>query len=530
MKRLLSGILAGVLLSSTLVGCGGEKKSTGDTPANTSAPAASGNPYPVKGNPTLKVWAGNISSKAIKTNSDALWEPELQKITGVKIEWTHSMSADQFNLMLASGDLPDIIYSDWIYNYAGGPTKAIENNLIIPLNDVIDKYSPNLKKYLKEHPNVDKRLKTDEGKYGVYPTIRDDMTLRVYFGPMVRKDWMDELSIKTPETIDDWYTMLKTFKEKKNLSATLSWENGGNKGLPPRDTGLIGSYGLYYGMFIKDGKVKYGPAEPEYKDFMATMVKWYKEGLIDPDIATVDKKVIDSKFTSEKTAVTFGLLGGGIGTYMSTMEKTNPKVNIEGIPYPVVKKGDKPQISSISGVFGPYQAAISTNCKNVEAAARWLDYAYGEEGHMFYNFGTQGVAYNLENGYPKYTDDIMKSTMGAREILGKYTPINGAFINDVRSFEQYSVSRKQQTEAIKTWTTETQKYLMPEVYPTADEMAEISTLMNDIKSYVDEMYFKFLFGNEKIENMDSYYARLKKLNVDKAISLYQKAYDRFQKR
>lgn len=527
MKRLLSGILAGVLLSSTLVACGGGQEKA--TPAPTSA-VSNENPYPVKGNPTLKVWAGNISSKAIKTNSDAVWEPELEKITGVHIEWTHSMSDDQFNLMLASGDLPDIIYSDWIYKYAGGPTKAIENNLIIPLNDVFDKYGPNMKAYLKQHPDVDKRMKTDDGKYGVFPTIRDDMALRIYFGPLVRKDWMDELSLKTPETIDDWYVMLKGLKDGKKLTSPMSWENGGNKGLPPRDVGIIGSYGMYFGMYVKDGKVKFGPAEPAYKDFMTTMNKWYKEGLIDPDIATIDKKLIDSKFTSEKVAVTFGLLGGGIGNYMSTLEKNNPNVNIVGIPYPVLKKGDKPQISSISGVFGPYQAAISTSCKNVEAAARWLDYAYGKEGHMFYNFGIEGTSYKMENGYPKYTDEVMKAPQGPREILGKFTPINGAFINDVRSFEQYSVSRPQQTEAIKTWTTETEKYMMPEVYPTADEMSEISTLMNDITSYVNEMYFKFMFGNEKIENMDAYYAQLKKLNVEKAISLYQKAYDRFQKR
>jgi putative aldouronate transport system substrate-binding protein len=149
---------------------------------------------------------------------------------------------------------------------------------------------------------------------------------------------------------------------------------------------------------------------------------------------------------------------------------------------------------------------------------------------MFFNFGMKGVSYNMENGYPKYTDEVMKAPQGPREILGKFTPINGAFINDVKSFEQYSVSRKQQTDAIKTWTTETEKYLMPEVYPTSAEMEEISTIMNDIKSYVDEMYFKFLFANEKTDNMDGYYAQLKKLKVDRAIQLYQNAYDRFQKR
>jgi len=181
--------VAGTLMFRALGGCSEKKDNPSNNQPNSNESVSNENPYPIKGNPTLKVWAGNISSKAIKTNADAVWEPELQKITGVKIDWTHSMSADQFNLMLASGDLPDIIYSDWIYAYAGGPTKAIENNLVIPLNDVIDKYSPNLKKYLKANPDVDKRLKTDEGKYGVYPTIRDDMTLRVYW--YVRIGWMN---------------------------------------------------------------------------------------------------------------------------------------------------------------------------------------------------------------------------------------------------------------------------------------------------------------------------------------------------
>lgn len=528
MKRLISGILAGVLLGSSLVACGTKKAEPAATTETSADPNV--NPYPLKGNPTLKVWAGVVQSKLIKTNAESVWAPELEKRTGVKIEWIHSISTDQFNLMLASGDLPDIITYDWIYNYAGGPTKAMDSNLIIPLNDVFKKYAPNLSTYLKAHPDIDKRLKSDDGKYGVFPTIRDDMTLRIYFGPIARKDWMDDAGIKTPETIDDWYTMLKTLKEKKNLSAPLSWENGNDKGLPARDVGIIGAYGLQYGFFVKDGKVKYGPAEPAYKDFMTTMNKWYKEGLIDPDIATVDKKVIDSKFTSEKTAVSFALLGGGIGNYMSAIEQTNPKVNIVGLPYPVLKKGDKPQISSISGVFGPMQAAISTSCKNVEAAARWLDYAYSKDGNMFYNFGTEGVSYNMVNGYPKYTDTIMKAPQGAKEVLGKFIDQNGSFVNDVRSFEQYSVSRPQQTDAIKTWTTEEEKYRMPEVYFTADENQEVSTIYNDLKSYADEMYFKFMFGNEKIENMDTYFARLKSLNVDRAIAIYQKAYDRFQKR
>lgn len=526
MKRLCSAILAGILVCSAFTGCtsGQEAKNAPIKTGEAAGPDAK--VYPLKNNPTLRVWAGSVVTRYVKTNAESLWAPELGKRTGVKIEWLHAMSSDQFNLMLASGDLPDIIVSDWIYNFPGGPAKAISDSLIIPLNEVMDKYAPNLKKFAKENPEIDKRMKTDDGKYSVFPAIRKDFDIRTYFGPILRKDWLDDLSLPVPETMDEWYTMLKAFKEKKNSPAPLSFE----KGLPPRNTGLIGAYGLYYGMFMDNGKIKFGPAEPAYKDFLATMSKWYKEGLIDPDVATVDTKVLDSKVTSEKTGAAFSLLGGGIGTWLSAVEKKNPKFDLVGAPYPVAKKGDKPKISSVSGVFGPFQSAISSQCKNVEAAARWLDYAYGEEGHMFYNFGVEGQNYTMVNGTPKFTDEIMNAPEGTRNILGKYVHMNGSMIQDPRAFAQYSVSRPQQEQAIKTWKSDADKYLLPEIALTPAESDQVSTIMNDINSYVNEMYFKYLFGQEPIDKFDSYVAQVKKLGLDKAIQLYQNALDRYQKR
>ena len=78
--------------------------------------------------------------------------------------------------------------------------------------------------------------------------------------------------------------------------------------------------------------------------------------------------------------------------------------------------------------------AITTSCKDVETAARLLDYAYSEEGHMLFNFGVEGESYTMVDGYPTYTDKILNNPEGwplaqslAAYIRGNY---NGPFVQD----------------------------------------------------------------------------------------------------
>ena len=72
---------------------------------------------------------------------------ELEKRTNVHVTFSHppaGQETDQFNLMIASRDLPDIIEWSWV-SYPGGPEKAISDKIVVPLNDLIVKNSPNVK-------------------------------------------------------------------------------------------------------------------------------------------------------------------------------------------------------------------------------------------------------------------------------------------------------------------------------------------------------------------------------------------------
>ncbi|UOK66201.1 extracellular solute-binding protein [Paenibacillus sp. OVF10] len=131
-----------------------------------------------------------------------------------------NQAKEAINVLLTSGELPDMIEYEWS-NYPGGPEKAIKDGYILRLNDVIDQYTPHLKQYLNEHPDIDMQIRTASGSYYAFPFIQGDDKLRTYQGPIIRKDWLDELGLDVPTTIDEWHTMLQAFKDKRELTPRL---------------------------------------------------------------------------------------------------------------------------------------------------------------------------------------------------------------------------------------------------------------------------------------------------------------------
>ena len=107
----------------------------------------------MEGNPTITYWMelnGNVAAN-YGSMEETAFAKNLQEATGIDIEYQHpavGQTAEQFNLMLSNTSLPDIIEYSWL-GYSGGPAAAIDDEVIIPLNDVIDQYMPNLKAYLE---------------------------------------------------------------------------------------------------------------------------------------------------------------------------------------------------------------------------------------------------------------------------------------------------------------------------------------------------------------------------------------------
>ncbi len=529
--KILALLLTLSLSGSVLAGC---KKASSDNTKETGASTSTAS-YPIKTDAKLTMWMdvnSNVSTQ-VKNFGETPLAKELKAKTGIDVEYIHpaqGQGKEQFNLLLASGDLPDIIEYNWIQDFPGGPEKAIGDGYILDQSDSMNKWAPNFKKVLKDHPAWDKAITTDAGSYYGFTEFRSDPTLQVFQGPIIRKDWLDELGLKIPETIDDWTTTLKAFKEKKGATAPLT----AILSQAYLDNAYVGPYGTKVGLYTDNNKVKYGQIEPGFKNYLQLFKDWYAAGLLDKNLATVDPDILDSLVTSGKAGAFVGNTGNGIGKYLPLLKAKDPKAELVAAPYPVLKKGDVAEYGQYDTPYSGRQYAITKTSKNIELATRFLDYGYTKEGEMLYNFGIEGKSYTMVNGYPTYTDLIMKNPdkKPLAVIMPMYIRANydGPMVQRKEYIKQYA-SLPEQQDAIKTWMkTNAAKHVFPKVTLLPEESSEAAKIINDVNTYYSEMFLKFIMGVEPIENYDKFVAQLKDLKIDRYIEIQQAAYDRYMKR
>lgn len=551
-KKLVSLAMTAILAATSIMGCsqGGNQQSAttpaqttkadgqGAAPQGTAAQGAEEFSYPVNSTETLTYWCElnqNVSAN-FASLGDTPFAKEWEKETGVKLEFQHppaNQGNEQFSLLLADGNLPDLMEYAWM-NYPGGPEKAITDGNILALNDIFDQYCPNIKKYLEENPDIDKMIKTDEGHYYVFPFIRGDKKLCNTIGPMIREDWLKELNLEVPETIDEWETVLTAFKDQKGVSAPFSWEY--TMGALTDWNPFMLAYGVTRSFYLADdGTIHFGATEQGYKDYLTLFNRWYAEGLLDPDLATLALDQVSAKITSGDAGASLGWAGSRMGTWINAAIQTDPDFMLVAAPYPTLNKGDYPEFGQIDNQY-PNQGcvAITKSCKNVELAARLMDYAYSDEGHMLFNFGIEGESYTMVDGYPTYTDTILHNPDGwsvaqslSAYVRGNY---NGPFVQDIRYIEQYYTIETQKVSNQIWGETNGAAHKIPPITPTADESREYSTIMNEINTYRDEMTLKFIFGTESLDNFDNYVKTIENMGLARALEIQNLAMERYNNR
>jgi putative aldouronate transport system substrate-binding protein len=531
-KKGFAILLALTLLFSLIVGCENKSSTAAKVDGATSA-GESGKPkYPSK----MTYWVP-MSSEAevsIKSNNEMGLYKAMEKITGTKVEFQHPPSGqetDQYNLMMATGTLPDIVEYTWASSF---PDKAIKDGKILRLNELIEKYAPNLSKILKETPELRKQITSEDGNIYVFPSIARDPNLVIFHGPMVRKDWLDKLHIEPPTTIDEWEKMLVAFRDGD--------PNGNNKKdeIPffyrkddfEYSSPFIGAFGILAEFYNDGGKVKYGPYQPQFKDFLTLMHKWYKDGLIDKDYMTSDAKIRDSKMLNDQLGSMVGWVGGSLGGYMDLKRDKDPKFKLMGLPFPKLGKNGT-AYSVIEPMFNGIGAAISAGAKNPEQIAAWLDYGYSQEGFLLYNFGVEGESYTMVDKKPKFTDLILHNPKGLTiaQALSTYSLLGsgGPFEYSGDGYVQYN-PYPEQIDAKAVWAKADHSKLLPPVSLTSDEQGKYAAIMTDLETYKNEMIDKFITGAESLDKFDDYIKTLKKLGIEDATKLYQAAYDRYMKK
>ncbi len=523
-------LTVGVLTVSAGCTPGKTGKQAGGTANQSGKPGSSKKPTDEK-KPVTLTYFWDMDGKAtmsMKSYAEIACLKEAEEKTGVHIDWLHppgGKAGEQFQSMLSSQNLPDMMYWNWRH-VSGGPAKALEDSTILALNDIIDKHAPNFKAVLAEHPEWKKEVSLDDGSVYMFPFIRGDEFLRVTGGFAMRKDWLDKLGLNVPQTIDDWYNVLSAFKKN-------DMNNDGNSEdeLPYVCDSLGGvqnfssAWGLRRGAYLSGVELKYGFLQPEYRDFLTTMAKWYAEGLID------DSGDKEAKMTGSLGGSYYGAILGNFGRFTQLARESQPDFTLVGVPYPKGPAGIS--YSPLEPAVQDSGTAITPNCKHVKEAAEYLDYGYGKDGHMAFNFGKEGESYTMKDGEPIYMDTILHNPkLPVANALIRYalSISSGSFVQDVRYMKQNCVFPEQE-EALHAWIdgSDPSLQLPPSNFTTA-ESEKFNELIPDINSYADDMITKFIKGEESLDNFDQFVGQIKKLHIDEVIKLQQAALDRYNAR
>ncbi|MDR0710389.1 MAG: extracellular solute-binding protein [Spirochaetaceae bacterium] len=537
-KNLGFAFLTLALMALLLAGCGKGNAAPAQAPAAGSARVGTPDLPLVDKPATLSVWLnlGQIDPSAgITTLNDVLSWQVIEEKTGIHIDWIHppaGQDGESFNLMIASGDYPDIIVNTGDALYSGGMDTAITDGVYIRLNELVEQYAPNYKELRTRTPEVARDTLTDQGNIGGFYSINTP-NQGPWYGMAVRQDWLDDLGLATPVTYDDWYTMLTAFKEKKGASAPL-WimRRGGDLfsvfsagyGITGPASSMIGSF------FQVDGKVKYSPLEPGYREYVAMLAKWYREDLIDKDYYTRNDYFVPDTLANTGRSGAFPDIYVMIPLHPLLSEDKN--INVVAIPAPVKNAGDRLHLRQYNFEWGNFSASVTAACKDPVLAVRWLDYLCSDEGSLIMGYGVEGDTFEYVDGKPRPTDKILNNPDGLNVAAARTKYVGGQPCGKYYWERELAGAAQSSLDAINTvWPSNADgAYMMPNITMTAEESGEFSRIMGDVDTYAMEMTTKFIIGSEPLSRYDEFTGTIRSMGAENAVAIMQTALDRYYRR
>ena len=544
-KRVLSFILASVMLMS---GCSTTipEKSESNSPSSVvnTSPSSVVEEIPkvdISEKVKLSIYTDNMTNGQFDSNASIKAFDEWAKMCNVEIDWQHPPkdqkgSNQQLSLTLASKNLPDIIVWNW-KSMPGGLARYVEEQIILPLNEYEDSM-PNYLAAWEDNPEVAKCIPLADGTipafYHMNPVPRTITTN----GLIIRKDWLDKLDLPMPSTMDDWYTTLKAFKEKdpngNGLPDEIPFTEALDGGLGKLDI-FASPFGitLHSYLNIETKKVEYGPANKDaYKEYLMTMNKWYEEGLIDPDYATNTPAIRNSNMVNDIAGCTAMFIASGVGKVVPALKENVPTAELIGIATPAYKDGNSYTIRSERTSKIPHSAIITRSCKNIDRAVYLMDMMYSPEMRDMINYGFEGETYDIIDGKKIFKDEILHPADGktSSEALMPYACPIAAWprVVDYKAQTQIQYSIPEQVTSVKNWEVEKVDLLYDmNIILSAEESEGVKKLLTEIKTFAEENSLKFIIGEKSFDEYDKFHEDLMNLDVDKLVSIWQSAYDRY---
>lgn len=351
------------------------------------------------------------------------------KATNTKLRFQTTGSTDwsaKQKTLLATAQVPDIMG----VGNAGAIRDFARPSLLQPIMPLIDKYGPNLKRYIEAYPEF-KRWSVDGESY-IIP--------KVYFNrpryapvPNIRSDWMEQLGLSAPQDFDQLYQVLKEMKQAHPDSYWTA-RNGIKRLLMlcayPMGSGLggwfRGSDVPYFDETVDGGKWVYGPIHEEFKEVLDFFARAYKEGILDPDVANTTADQWHQKNSSGKGFFAYDNFTFQ-GRWLKALREQEPQARWSVLPTPKGKRGIR------QNDFFTFEGGwvIGAGSKNPDRVIELLDWMVTPEGIDTTNWGIEGEHYDLKCARAATIADYTREGIGKAqdpkcrdfkpEVLTKYS-------------------------------------------------------------------------------------------------------------
>lgn len=543
-KRVLALVMA-LTITLGLIGCGGPATTipTGDGIDNNSQKPTAGDigdvgelgevSYPLQTDHTLSIWCPSTTVplyKGYESYKQSPWHTGLAEKTGVEVEWKYPAAGANnqqvYHLLMMNEELPDIIS----YNIDPGEAQLLYNeDVLVDLKEYLPKYAPDYWAYITASGREEylRSVTTEEGQIFMFRLFLEDE--EVAYGPIVRKDWLDECNLDIPKTIEDWEVMLKTFQQKYGAKFAFPFSRFTASGLASGFGAYTSMEGQYY---LDNGEIKHSSTQPEYKEYLGTLARWVDEGLIDVDSLTMSDEGLRTKAINNNCGAAFVVMSLYTKVLSDARAEMSPAEWV-AVPYPVVEEGQPTNWVNINKQVYNNGCFITTSCSEEKliTALKWLNYAYSEEGIMYYNYGVENDTYTVdENGVVAFTDKVMKDKDTVATACLKYTGMGNVGACGIHLTHFTEIKNDPiVAEGAKVWieNTEAGDHKIPTLVMTADEASQFANLSTAINTYCTEMAMKVFAGEADISQWDNVIDQMYNLGLQKVLDIQNAAYQRY---
>ena len=446
------------------------------------------------------------------------------EMSGVTMDWQEvpAQGYDEVkNLTFMNDQLPDLFIRAHLNNN-DVIQYGMNSQILIPLNDLIEQYAPNLMALMEKYPAIRQSITSSDGNIYTLPGIDISDTGLMDFKQWINKEWLAKLNLEMPTTTEELKQVLIAFRDGDPNGNGEADEIPMGIREPSSVYTLGGSFGLEFQMqdtynVDENGKIHNWLCDDEFKAYLMFLNDLYEEKLIWQEYYKNDRPMWRSNLSN----ALFGMF------YMPYSD-VFLAVEDQFTALPPVKGPEGHQIwSSTKNVASSGLFAISYTCPNPEIAVKWVDYFYSEEGSLFFRYGIEGETYYVdETGQARMNEDILKAPEGFMTALGKINLVpGGGFPVLIDNRTDGIVASDLTKEVAAVFVDYLPKTRLAKPTVSIEDAEIVNAITQDLNTYRDTAVTKFIIGEWEFDKWDEYCQTLETIGIRQVEEIYQKALD-----